>query len=224
MVKSVLYCTFRGNVATEWGKLQEPATCDAYIEAKRSTSPGISVKSSGLVIHPEHHWLAASPDGLVTDPAASDPTGIVEFKNPYRHKEIPLRDAANEACLTMSTTLRLKHSHQHYYQIQAAMFCTRVKWCDFVVRTNVDLHIERVPWDPQFWMSVLPKLRNFYFTAILPELALPRMHTGGIREPKEWLSKPEVWKRINWSVRTQRVTTSADSLDTSKRNPSLDLA
>ena len=40
-------------------------------------------------------------------------------------------------------------------------------------------------------MSVLPKLHNFYFTAILPELALPRMHTGGIREPKEWLSKPD---------------------------------
>ena len=54
-VKSVVYCTFRGNIATEWGKLQEPATCEAYIEAKRSTSPGISVKSSSLVIHPENH-------------------------------------------------------------------------------------------------------------------------------------------------------------------------
>ena len=124
MVKSVLYCTFRGNIATEWGKLQEPATCEAYIEAKRLTSPGISVKSSGMVIHPEHHWLAASPDGLVTDPAASDPTGIVEFKNPYRH-----RDAASEAkyfCLTVSTqtsSLRLKHSHHYYYyQIKCLYF------------------------------------------------------------------------------------------------------
>ena len=201
MVKTVLYSTFRGNLATEWGKLQEPATCEAYIEAKRSTSPGISVKSSGLVIHPEHHWLAASPDGLVTDPTAPDPTGIVEFKNPYKHREIPLSNAASEAkdfCLTICTknsSLRLKHSHQYYYQIQAAMYCTRMKWCDFVVRTNVDLHVERVPWDPQFWTSVLPKLHNFYFTAILPELALPRMHTGGIREPKEWLSRPEAWKQ-----------------------------
>ena len=76
-----------------------------------------------------------------------------------------------------------------------SIFCTRVKWCDFVVRTSVDLHVERVPWDPQFRMLVLPKLHNFYFTAILPELVLPRMHTGGIREPKEWLSKPEAWKQ-----------------------------
>ena len=52
-----------------------------YIEAKHSTSPGISVKSSGLVIYPENH-----------DPAAPDPTGIVELKNPYRN-----RDAASEA-------------------------------------------------------------------------------------------------------------------------------
>lgn len=200
-VKSLLYCTFRGNVATEWGNLQEPATCKAYIDAKHSTSPGISVKSSGLVIHPEHHWLAASPDGLVTDPAVSDPTGIVEFKNPYKHREVLLKDAASEAkdfCLTVNaqtSSLRLKKSHHYYYQIQAAMFCTRVQWCDFVVRTNVDIHVERVQWDPQFWMPVLPKLQNFYFTAILPELALPRMHTGGIREPTEWLSNPDAWKQ-----------------------------
>ena len=198
-VKSLLYCTFRGNTATEWGKLQEPATCEGYIQARCFGSPGISVKPCGLVIHTEHHWLAASPDGIITDPAAPDPAGIVEFKNPYKYREMSLRDAAcgaKDFCLTESTSsLRLKHSHQYYYQIQAAMFCTRVKWCDFVVRTTVDLHVERIAWDPQFWMSVLPKLHNFYFTAILPELALPRMHTGGIREPKEWLTNPEAWKQ-----------------------------
>ena len=133
VVKSLLYCTFRGNVATEWGKLQEPATCQAYIDAKDVDSPAISVKSSGLVIHPEHHWLAASPDGLVTDPAVPDPTRIVEFKNPHKHRDSLLKDAASEAkdfCLTLSTqtsSLRLKKSHHYYYQIQAAMFCTRVK-------------------------------------------------------------------------------------------------
>ena len=197
-VQSLLYSTFQGNMATEWGELQESCTCDAYIEAKCSSSPGISVKSSGLVIHPEHHWLAASPDGLVTDPSAPDPLGLVEFKNPYKFRQMTLRDAANVAkgyCLAESTNgLRLKRSHQYYYQVQAAMFCTKARWCDFVVRTNVDLHIERIPWDPQFWMSLLPRLHDFYFTAILPELALPRLHNGGIREPKEWQKDPTTWK------------------------------
>ena len=55
VIKLVLYCTFRRNIATDWGKLQEPATCEAYIEAKHSTSPGRSVKSTGLVIHPSPH-------------------------------------------------------------------------------------------------------------------------------------------------------------------------
>ena len=55
-----------------------------YPLAKRECLPGISTQPSGLVIHPTHHWLAASPDDLVTDPALSDPLGIVDhykFRN-----------------------------------------------------------------------------------------------------------------------------------------------
>ena len=197
LVKSLLYSTFRGTTATEWGKLQEPETCKAYIEAKNSCSSGVSVKPSGLVVHPENHWLAASPDGIpvVTDISAADPTGTVEFKNPYKFRHMTLSEAAGakDFCLSVGTnnSLKLKHSHQYYYQIQATMFCTKTKWCDFVVHTTVDLHVERIPWDPQFWMSILPKLHTFYFNAILPELALPRLHTGGIREPTEWLRDPK---------------------------------
>ena len=54
LVKSLLYSTFRGTTATEWGKLQEPVACEAYLGAKRPNSCGISVKPSGLVTHPEH--------------------------------------------------------------------------------------------------------------------------------------------------------------------------
>ena len=199
LVKNLLYSTFQGTAATEWGKLQEPETSKAYLDTKRPSSPGITVYPSGLVVHPEHHWLAASPDGLVTDPSSPEPAGIVEFKNPYKFREVALKDAVkqdNSFCLTETDHyLRLKHSHHYYYQVQAAMFCTKTKWCDFVVRTTVDLHIERIVWDPQFWMSVLPRLHDFYFTAILPELALPRMHTGGIREPAEWLKDPKAWEQ-----------------------------
>lgn len=84
--------------------------------------------------------------------------------------------------------IRLKNSHNYYYQIQDASGMT------LLYGQNVDFHRERVPWNPQFFMSVLPKLHKFYFSAILPKLALPRMHTGGIHE---WLSKPDRNKMQN---------------------------
>ena len=43
--------------------------------------------------------------------------------------------------------------------------------------------------------SILPKLREFYFYAILPELTLPH---NPIREPGEWLEDKEAWlNKIN---------------------------
>ena len=73
LVKTLLYPTFRGNVATQWGIDQEPETQHLYLLQKRLVSPGISVCKSGFLIHHSHHWLGASPDGLVIDPSSSDP-------------------------------------------------------------------------------------------------------------------------------------------------------
>ena len=47
------------------------------------------------------------------------------------------------------------------------MFCTQRKWCDLVVRTQ-DIHIERIIYNDEFWASVMPKLKTFYFTAVYP--------------------------------------------------------
>ena len=75
------------------------------------------------------------------------------------------------------------------------MFCTGRKWCDFVVRTTFDLHIERIAFDSDFWRPALLRLRSFYFSAILPELADPRLRKGGIREPSAWLSNQDAWEK-----------------------------
>ena len=84
--------------------------------------------------------------------------------------------------------LHLKTSHFYNYQVQGAMFCTGRKWCDIVVRTLVDFHIERIYWNEDLWSEIFPKLKQFYVTAVLPELAQPRLQHGGIREPKELLT------------------------------------
>ena len=45
------------------------STKEQYLEYKNKESPGISAIPIGLVVSIEHPWLAASPDGLVYDPA-----------------------------------------------------------------------------------------------------------------------------------------------------------
>ena len=89
------YRQFRGNAATTWGKEQEPHLEKEYLEYHlKKGNPLLTVQPSGLVLHPEHHWLAASPDGLVEDPEEQPyQKGIVEYKNPYSHRDLTLSEA-----------------------------------------------------------------------------------------------------------------------------------
>ena len=56
-----------------------------------------------------------------------------------------------------------------------------------MLRTSIDLHIERVPFGKEFWKVTVLRLHAFFLSAILPELAIPRLHKGEIWEPSEWL-------------------------------------
>jgi len=73
--------TFTGNVATEWGTRFEPIATMIY-EKEFSTT----VHEFGLLIHEQHHFLGASPDGCTTGGV------LVEIKAPYRRQigEYPL--------------------------------------------------------------------------------------------------------------------------------------
>ncbi len=66
------YPAFKGNTATKYGKENE----DNIIQLLKSR--GHAVERRGLLIHPEHHWLAASPDGIL------DSTKLLEIKCPFK--------------------------------------------------------------------------------------------------------------------------------------------
>ncbi len=66
------YPAFKGNTATKYGKENE----DNIIQLLKSR--GHAVERRGLVIHPEHPWLAASPDGIL------DSTKLLEIKCPFK--------------------------------------------------------------------------------------------------------------------------------------------
>ena len=190
-VRQLLYTKFEGNTANRWGILQEETTKAKYLAEKQKTSPGIATSQSGLVISTENPWLAASPDGLVTDPTENPPQGIVEFKNPYSVRNNTIYEATSSKkgfCLKVDEEtgeLSLKTNHEYFYQVQCTMYCTQRQWCDIVIRAK-DIYIERVYYQKEFWISIIPKLKEFYFTAILPELASPLGSTT-IREPTDTL-------------------------------------
>ena len=52
----------------------------------------------------------------------------------------------HSACKKMDTdgkiVFSLKRRHDYYYQIQSQLYCVNRKWCDFVLRTDKEIHRE----------------------------------------------------------------------------------
>ena len=187
-VEQLLYSKFRGNAATRFGTSKEEQTREEYqIYMKKNGHSNLSVETCGLFVSTESPWLAASPDGLVTDPQdEASPLGLVEIKNPYSAREQTLAEAAASSsfCLRQNKdgNHSLKPRHNYYHQVQCQLYCTQRDWCDFVVKTGKEMHVERIRRDNSWFKSNSSRLKKFYFNCLLPELACPRHRKGGIRE------------------------------------------
>ena len=70
-----------------WGRQHESIAVKKYLAIKNP--PGTpctsctTVESCGFIVHPQHCWLGASPDGKVKDLSSKQPDGILEIKCPY---------------------------------------------------------------------------------------------------------------------------------------------
>lgn len=151
-----------------------------YLTHLQRNHPDVKVENCGLFISRLNNWLGASPDGIVYDPSeTAEPSGLLEIKNPFSVKD----NTSEEACMKSAFCLEINKEtnrpqlkHRHDFQCQ--LYCADKNWADFVLRTNRDIHIQQIQRDRGVQLS---KLRKFYFTSLLPELACHRH--GGIREP-----------------------------------------
>lgn len=192
LVKSLLYSNFKGNRHTRNGLLQERSTIEEYKLRKAEENENVIVKDSGLVIDHNNNFLAASPDGFVY--TSDGKKGLIEIKNLVHNKPLNLFEAADKIrsfCLQYRNgKLSLKENHDYYYQCQGLMNICGTEWIDFVVCTLNPYHlfIERIYRNEDLWNIMLPKLKDFYHTSLLPELASPREgKSPGIREPGVWV-------------------------------------
>lgn len=114
------------------GNALEAAAIGAY-----QVETGVLVDESGLVLHPAHDWLGASPDATVGD------DGLVEAKCPASLREAP--------------------PEYHLAQMQGQLEITDRAWCDYVQHVEGEpLHITRVIRDRDWWAWALPRLAEFW--------------------------------------------------------------
>ncbi|PFX34305.1 hypothetical protein AWC38_SpisGene888 [Stylophora pistillata] len=141
-----------------------------------SLHENLVLADSGLHIRQIWPYLGASSDNIVECNCCGK--GAVEIKCPYKHKDVCLSEASmvdRTFCLEQKNgILSLKKSHQYYYQVQAQLYICDVDYCDFVVWTPKDIHIERIVPNDEFWADITFKATLFFVNGVLPELMITR--------------------------------------------------
>jgi hypothetical protein len=202
LVQRFLYGTFSGNRYTRAGLANESVATQEYVMYKSQKGVKVQVHSTGLVVHPTHQYLAASPDGKVCEVPGS--TGLLEIKTVLQNNRLTFEQAAvkqTNFCLKLvDGKLQVKPTHPFMYQCQGQMNVADMPWVDLLIRRTqpYQLYIERILQDKAYWSNHMrPKLEAFYFGALLPELAVPRYgKSPGIREPGVWVRFNCVYIRL----------------------------
>ena len=158
--------------ALRWGCDHESNAIHQYIQQS-----GAQVEECGVYLSVEFPYLATSPDGII--PLANGKFGVVEVKCPYKHRNNSIEVACKDPafCLFRNTEngqISLNRRHDYYFQVTGQIALTGAEFCDFVVWTDVDIHIERIMFDVELWTDMKDKLSHFYFSTLGVE-ALDRL-------------------------------------------------
>ena len=173
--------------ALRWGVEHEAKAIEAYIDYQRQNGhSGLTVCKVGFFVSKTHPFLGASPDGGVYDPTSKESYGYIEVKCPYSHRDnTPLEACADSHffCTVVNTaggkTVRLKHNHNYFCQVQGQMAIGERPWCDFVIYTSKGISVERITFEREYWDNVLVKLTEFYDKCFAPEVVSP-LHSLGL--------------------------------------------
>ena len=130
--------------ATVWGCEHEKDAPQAYHTKLTESHEGVVVCRCGFYISLEHPFVGAPPDALVDCKCCGK--GVAEIKCSFRCQDKSFVDVAGEDktfCLQLSNgTLKLNEDHDYYYQCQIQIVATNRSFCDFVVWSSEELHIE----------------------------------------------------------------------------------
>ena len=145
---------------------------------------------TGLVVHKECPFLAATPDGVVNEDL------ILEVKCPKVAENRPIASLAKGEnklkTFCLDENLKLKRTHPYFSQIQCQLACTGAGCCDFYVWTPKGEAVrDRIHFDPEFWVTKVDKIKLFFYECLLPEIVDPRKcRNMPIRERASFTPRP----------------------------------
>ena len=189
--------------ATEWGCRHEKTARETYLNIMKKKHDNFSVQDCGLFIHPQYPHLGATPDGIISCQCCG--SGALEIKCPYCRRDNVFSGNNSDMkafCLqvTEGGEWQLSRKHAYYYQVQTQIYVCQKNFADFVVWSQEDIHIERIPPCQEFWNDISRKASDFFNHAVLPELigkhyskAVDRTETDKSSTESDKHSDNEVW-------------------------------
>ena len=164
--------------ATQFGIHHEQLAITKYKDSR-----DVVVEKCGLVISVAKGFLAASPDGIITE--SNGEKGLLEVKalpswtdilpfDAYKIPKYPVKMSTLTVNGINRKAPRLKKTHAHYHQVQLQLYCCShfAKFVDYVIlHVNVGkVHVERIFPDEEWQMTMLSKLQDFYKEKVIDEL------------------------------------------------------
>ena len=167
ILKKVLGHERLSTPACHWGLENEQVAKEKYNEKL----PNAKLYDCGLIINPQWPWLACSPDGLSL---LNGEWYAIEIKCPFSKRDMTVEEACSDKtfCMTLiDGKPMLKKNHQYYFQCLGVMALCQLPFVHFIVYTQKEICIERINFDKQLWnKNMLPKLSDFYFKFMMPEI------------------------------------------------------
>ena len=174
-VERKLNTKFSGNEATRYGQHSEPLARQCFEQ-----TTGLTVETTGLIVHEQDNWLGASLDGIIgTDtileikcptPKKLEAHGGSLFKmiesNKYDVRESDGKYYLRETASGLG----------YYYQVQVAMHCAKKNICKFMVWTPNEHVIVDVPYNEEWTMNKISHLKCVYFQYLLPAVSTRIAH------------------------------------------------
>ncbi|KAL4085314.1 hypothetical protein QTP88_027173 [Uroleucon formosanum] len=170
VIKNMLYSSNVDCRAMEYGRENEHL---ARLELEKIL--GVKISECGLFIDAKIPFLGATPDGLIGNDT------LVEIKCPLSAANLTPEEGIRQRKITLwkinknKEIIGINTHHKYYYQVQGQLHVTERTFGIIAYWTNKGMKYETIEKDDTFWeCNMFPKLQNFYFNCLLPELIDPR--------------------------------------------------